>query len=256
MRRKRRQCFFDGSLPNSVSYEGSQPWTNGALTSFLPDACFGTGTRTINNPENWAAYADITKWGIGVYKPGTASFVACLHSGDSGPTGFGASYISTGDHYAFSPGSIYEYDIYLTIGTIDEIRSTFYDIHSGNYVDISEGSLIRAISGIDVWVVKYAGTKKYKRLILNPAVFNSYQHFKWGEIKDVAGSIVDSFATSDLVRVTNDQKVYKLYPAGDIGQKSWIKTDDVFNRKGFDWDGIYEINKIERNSYSVGQNIE
>ncbi|MFH1112057.1 MAG: hypothetical protein V1712_03230, partial [Patescibacteria group bacterium] len=61
---------------------------------------------------------------------------------------------------------------------------------------------------------------------------------------------------SELVRTVNDTKVYKMYPSGDTGQKRWIKTAEGFNRMGFDWDAIYEINTVDRNSYVTGTVIE
>lgn len=121
---------------------------------------------------------------------------------------------------------------------------------------IPEGGLIRAVGDIDVYIVKYVGAKKFKRLILSPSVFNNYGHLKWGDIKDVDRSVTDSFVTSDLVRVVNDTKVYKLYPFGDIGEKRWVKTFEAFTRLGFDWDSIYQINQFDRDSYTEGLVIE
>ncbi|OGZ35098.1 MAG: hypothetical protein A2174_00430 [Candidatus Portnoybacteria bacterium RBG_13_41_18] len=115
-----------------------------------------------------------------------------------------------------------------------------------------EGAIIRAIGDIDVYIVKYVGAKKFKRLILSPSVFNSYGHLKWSNIKDIDKSVVDSFVTSDLVRAVSDPKVYRLYPSGDTGQKRWIETAGVFTRMNLDWDSIYEINQKDRDSYVTG----
>ena len=121
---------------------------------------------------------------------------------------------------------------------------------------IPEGGLIRAKGDIDVYIVKYVSTKKFKRLILSPSVFNGYQHLKWDDIKDVDKSIVDSYTTSELVRAVGDPKVYKLYPLGDTGEKKWVKTAEAFNHMGFDWDAIYQINQTDRDSYTEGAAIE
>jgi len=122
--------------------------------------------------------------------------------------------------------------------------------------DIPEGGLIRANGEVDVYIVKYVGVKKFKRLILSPSVFNSYSHLKWSDIKDVDKSVLDSFTTSDLVRAVGDPKVYKLYPDGDTGEKRWVKTAEAFARLGFDWDAIYQINTVDRNSYTAGTVLE
>jgi len=122
--------------------------------------------------------------------------------------------------------------------------------------DIPEGALIRAQGGFDVFIVKYVGSKKFKRLILSPSVFNNYGHLKWSDIRDVNQAVVDAFATSELVRAVGDDKVYKLYPSGDEGQKRWIKTASAFAAMGFDADSIYEINSFDRDSYLTGSDLQ
>jgi len=119
--------------------------------------------------------------------------------------------------------------------------------------DIIDGDLIRA--DLDVYIVKLMGDKKFKRLILNPEIFNQYAHLKWENIKDIDQSIVDQYIVSDLVRAIDDKKVYRLYPIGDIGEKRWIKTANDFLDLGFDWDSIYEINSFERNYYIPGSDL-
>jgi hypothetical protein len=129
---------------------------------------------------------------------------------------------------------------------------------------ISEGSLIRAKGDIDVYIVKYIGAKKFKRLILSPHVFESYAHFdknkngnKWDDILNVGQSIIDSFVTSDLVRAVGDTKVYQLTPQGDTGIKRWINLNaQAFSSRGYDSDAIYEINQTDRNAYIADSNIE
>lgn len=120
----------------------------------------------------------------------------------------------------------------------------------------ADGAMIRATNGFDVYIVKYVGNKKFKRLILNPSVFNSYKHLKWADVLNVDQSVIDSFVTSDLVRVVGNAKVYKLTPSGDKGTKQWIKTENAFHNRGFDWDAIYEINSTDRDSYTTGVTLE
>jgi nitrous oxidase accessory protein NosD len=126
----------------------------------------------------------------------------------------------------------------------------------GQAVDIIDGDLIRAEGDMDVYIVKIMGDKKFKRLILNPAIFNQYGHLKWENVKDVSQEIVNQYITSDLIRVVGDDKVYKLYSAGDIGEKRWIKTADDFLDLAYDWDAIYEINNFERDYYIPGEDLE
>lgn len=119
---------------------------------------------------------------------------------------------------------------------------------------LSDGALIRAVGGIDVYIVKYTGVKKFKRLILSPSVFENYGHLRWSNVKNVDQSVLDSFTTSDLVRAVGDAKVYKLNASGDTGEKRWIPTSEIFIQAGFDWDAVYEINSFDRDSYVTGAN--
>lgn len=125
----------------------------------------------------------------------------------------------------------------------------------GNAATIIDGDLIRAESSIDVYIIKFAGEKKFKRLILNPEIFNQYGHLKWENIKTVTQTELDSFVVSDLVRAVNDEKTYKLYPNGDVGEKRWIKTLNDFLGFKYDWDSIYEINSFERDFYAIGGDL-
>ena len=120
---------------------------------------------------------------------------------------------------------------------------------------ITDGDTIRATGGIDVYIVKLVGTKKFKRLVLNPQVFTSYGHLKWENVKSVDSATLDGYTTSSLVREINDTKVYKLVPDGDVGTKHWVKTMDAFNANNYDWSSVYIINKTDRDNYTTGKSI-
>jgi len=120
---------------------------------------------------------------------------------------------------------------------------------------IIDNDLIRVQNGFDVYIVKIIGTKQFKRLILNPEIFNQYGHLKWGNIKTISQTELDTYNTSDLVRANGDEKVYRLYPDGDIGAKRWIKTADDFIGFGYDADAIYAINNFERDFYNSGDDL-
>ncbi len=130
-------------------------------------------------------------------------------------------------------------------------------------IDIVDGDLIRAANTLDVYIIKLIPStssgqvaKKFKRLILNPEIFNQYGHLNWENIKEVSPAEQDEYTVSDLVRTTGDEKVYKLYPNGDTGEKRWIKTADYFLDLGYDWDAIYTINNFERDAYILGSDLE
>jgi len=123
---------------------------------------------------------------------------------------------------------------------------------------IIDGDLIKTSDNFDVYIVRQVPStgsgqvEKYKRLILNPEIFNQYGHLKWGNIKIVSQTEMDEYIVSDLVRSVGDDKVYKLYPNGDMGEKRWIKTADDFSGFGYKINAIYEINSFEHNYYTEG----
>ena len=107
----------------------------------------------------------------------------------------------------------------------------------------------------DVFIVKIIGTKTFKRLILNPQVFTSYGHLKWSNLKKISAATVAGYTTSSLVRVINDEKVYKLAPDGDTGTKQWVDDLACFTSKGYDWDSVYIINAVDGGNYTTGSSI-
>ena len=103
----------------------------------------------------------------------------------------------------------------------------------------------------DVFIVKIMGSKTFKRLILNPQVFTSYGHLKWSNLKKLSAATVAGYTTSSLVRVINEQPVYKLAPDGDVGTKQWVDDLACFNSKGYDWDSVYIINAVDGGNYTT-----
>ena len=140
----------------------------------------------------------------------------------------------------------------LNVITVTPVELLQYPTGELVGVPIPEGALIKATNGIDIYIVKYIGTKKFKRLVLSPLVFNNYGHLKWEDVMDVNQSTLNSFTTSELVRAVGDDKIYRLYPQGDKGQKRLIKNNSVLTRLGLDPDSIYEINSFDRESYVTG----
>ncbi|MFH1535566.1 MAG: Ig-like domain-containing protein [Patescibacteria group bacterium] len=130
---------------------------------------------------------------------------------------------------------------------------------------VVDGSLIKSnatnsdgtptIASLDVYIVKLVGTKKFKRLMLNPTVFESYGHLNWGDIQTVSQAVMDEYTTSALVRVDTDpaEKVFAMAPDGDIGSKSWVNltTAQFVTEAGSDADSIYTINAVDGGNYTA-----
>ena len=51
---------------------------------------------------------------------------------------------------------------------------------------IQDGDLIRATATNDVYIVKIINEKRFKRLIINPDIFESYGHLEWENVQDVS----------------------------------------------------------------------
>ena len=159
-----------------------------------------------------------------------------------------------GDEYTTPPvdvggnggGSSYYIPPVKTIEPVDPIN-----IDKG----ILDGDIIRnpnteGIAQFDIYIVKIIGDKKFRRLILSPTVFESYDHLRWEDVKLVSQDTMNLYTISNLVRCINDYKVYQLFPSGDTGSKRHLDMSAAeFERQGYDWDSVYIINKTDRDSY-------
>ena len=78
---------------------------------------------------------------------------------------------------------------------------------------------------------------------------------RWENVRDVTTDEMSALTTSNLVRAAGDDRVWRLYPDGDIGERHWISTATAFTRLQLDSEAIYEINSVDRNSYTLGAAI-
>lgn len=150
-----------------------------------------------------------------------------------------------GNYYAFRQdswnGRRFEIDYWDYSGDMEE--------------HVPEGATIRVEGGIDVYIVKYSGGKMFKRLVLNPEVFDNYQHLRWEDVMTVSPDVLDTFTTSDLVRSDATGRVYRLYPAGDRGTKRLVEYHGCFWNQ-IDWDSVYTINQFDERSYTTSSSLE
>lgn len=128
---------------------------------------------------------------------------------------------------------------------------------SGDYAKpedygLKEGDLIRAKGDFDVFIINEYG---YKRLFLNPTIFNMYGHLGgWSAVKTVEPEVRDAFKTSNFYRYSESPKVYELeVTGGDTGKLYWLNiTADQFLSSGAKPESIFTINKSELNWYPKG----
>ncbi len=109
--------FTDAELPNLVYSE------NGKLKRRVPGWPNERGKAT----ENWVAYLDGKDWGIGICTPGTETFTCYRFKGDgkTGPDGSACSYVAPLRRFSLQKGLAVDYEVFLTIGSLAEIRSRF-----------------------------------------------------------------------------------------------------------------------------------
>jgi len=112
-------------------------------------------------------------------------------------------------------------------------------------LSISAGTILIQIEG-DPRV--YIVAKNFKRHIPNPSVFNAYR-YKWSDIKKVSSAEAAKFATTALIRMENDVKVYAVAN----GKRKWITSAEEFNKNGYKWDAIAEVNASELAAYADGE---
>lgn len=124
--------FCDWNFNNFVIYKGGSPWKNQALTYITPIPLSGIANENpaCNAAEEWFAYVNDDGYGIGLYTPGTkAAVYYTFGSGPGGAASGSCSYFAPIRSINITPNFKLNYQAYITIGTIDEIRATFKSIH-------------------------------------------------------------------------------------------------------------------------------
>jgi hypothetical protein len=119
--------------------------------------------------------------------------------------------------------------------------------------ELQDGDLITTADSLDIYLVKIQGATTYKRLILNPTIFESYG-FQWNHVKTVSQETADSFTTSLLaIEVNGDGnpttgEVYEFRSDSntDTGTKHHLDmTPQEFEAQGYEWDSVFTINHTE-----------
>lgn len=129
---------------------------------------------------------------------------------------------------------------------------------SAQVMTLSDGDVVKTADNPDVYIVTmspHGGYQGWKRLLLNPEVFNLYGHLSWSKIKTVNQATMDVYHTSPLIQGENDPMVYELRPNGDVGTRHHVVDEAAFLAKGYMWGQIARVNNKERDIYSVGSTV-
>jgi hypothetical protein len=101
---------------------GSAPWTNQPVSFQLP----GQLGQYYKLPERWAAYIDAaTGFGVGVYNPYATDLVAYRIGPDNSNAKSDCSYFAPLVTAAIQPDTDFTYDVYITVGRVDDMRKRF-----------------------------------------------------------------------------------------------------------------------------------
>ncbi len=121
-------CYFVACLGTIWSCTNSTPWQSGALATITNSFPWTRYTPT----EQWSACVNSSSWGAGIYTPiSTASLAGKAGSDTTCSTTSGSTmYIAPLGRYAFGRTSTFSYRYYLVVGTLSEIRSVVYALHS------------------------------------------------------------------------------------------------------------------------------
>ncbi len=122
------------ALKNLYSYFGSSPFTNDTLDKptvvKLSSGFWGRYQNEIVT-EHWMAFVDDNQWGIGVYAPTTKNFIAGM-SGipDKEAKNNSTSYIAPVKTEKLLKNTVYQYEYWLIIGSLTEIRNKIYNLNA------------------------------------------------------------------------------------------------------------------------------
>lgn len=119
------------ALSTLYTYFGDAPFTDAAMSTPEVKPLVDKGWERYNSvPEKWMAFVDGTGWGLGVYSPKAELFLAGYTGGFGGEADSPSTdYISPVCKVALDKNSVMEYDYYLVLDNIRNIRKSIYDIH-------------------------------------------------------------------------------------------------------------------------------
>lgn len=122
------------AFKNLYAYFGEAPFTGAPLdkpeVQHLEDGFWGRYEGGMVT-ENWMAFVDENHWGMAVYTPICNNFLAGM-SGQPGGEALdpSTSYIAPVKKATLFHNSVYEYEYYLLVGELEEMRSTIYKLNA------------------------------------------------------------------------------------------------------------------------------
>lgn len=126
------------SLKNLYSYLGNKPFKGKRVNKIkVKELNPKTGAfwgSYPNVPEKWMAFTDDNNWGMGVYSDKAETYLAGRYKSDTDgeAESQATSYIAPCCQATLGNNSVFEYEYYIIIDTLENIRKTVYQLHSDN----------------------------------------------------------------------------------------------------------------------------
>jgi len=119
--------YATNDLYRIFTYDGSSPFTGGALTQ-MPSS-FPWSYTSIT--EHWIASVDGTDWGLGIFTPSSVWAVMGFYgtpdtTPPGSPTSSSTAYMAPIRREALAYNATYEYDFYLILDSLSNIRNYVY----------------------------------------------------------------------------------------------------------------------------------
>jgi len=115
--------FLNPEYKNLFVYNGAEPWSNRPPHKSVP----GWPNESRKITEHWAAYLDDSGLGLAAYVPASSN-LTCYIFGNGNASQGACSYFAPLINFPVKRGTRFEYDLWLLLGTLDEMRDTIYQI--------------------------------------------------------------------------------------------------------------------------------
>jgi len=147
-------------------------------------------------------------------------------------------------HYITSPESFNEYQC-----NWNEVKNVSKSVLNS----YPNANLVRTPTNPTIYHLFQRPELKWLKInIPSPTVFVSYDSNYWGNVVRINQLDINSYPDVKMFKVANSANVYLI----ENGLKRHIKSESVFNKYGFDWAEVVEINQIHADGYETGETLD
>lgn len=145
----------------AVSYTGSAPWTNDAVT-ILPNV--GSGGSILLARENWESFVNTSDTGLTIFNPTQYPHYKGVYNPNvalTGPFGDAENYLRPDTPFSFYPGSVMEGNVYYIAGDYRAAREYIYQLQPTlsptdtvppyGWVDLPQSGTVTGTTTVSGW---------------------------------------------------------------------------------------------------------